>query len=409
MRPALDSDSVRVEQVAGSSSATAHDVRDLVFTFYQETWADAVGPVKFMTGPRLLATLMSEASVRRLLVANPYRSAPIQWARRLYGQRPVSFPADSRCALVEPRRLRRRDPTTVRALERVYDAYDRILEGAAAGLGAERPAVITTNPFVAGFSPLRWASRVTFYAWDDWPSGLPVRRWWAGYEEAFARIRDSGRAVVGVSQAVLDRIAPTGPRALVPNGVSPEEWWQPGQPPKWFAELHWPRILYVGALTAERLDVEALGEIARRFRRGSVVLVGRLVERGVVDPLRKYANVRIQPPVGRAEVASLIHAAEVCIMPHRHNRLTTAMSPVKLYEYLAGGRPVAASDLPPVRAADPRIVCVPEGQSFADGVEEALVRGPLTEDERLAFIRANSWARRHEQILRVAFGLPTPQ
>src|SRR5687767_13573337 len=142
MRPALDSDSVRVEQVAGSSSATAHDVRDLVFTFYQETWADAVGPVKFMTGPRLLATLMSEASVRRLLVANPYRSAPIRWARRLYGQRPVSFPADSRCALVEPRRLRRRDPTTVRALERVYDAYDRILEGAAAGLGAERPAVI---------------------------------------------------------------------------------------------------------------------------------------------------------------------------------------------------------------------------------------------------------------------------
>jgi len=44
MRPALDSDSVRVEQVAGSSSATAHDVRDLVFTFYQETWANAVGP-----------------------------------------------------------------------------------------------------------------------------------------------------------------------------------------------------------------------------------------------------------------------------------------------------------------------------------------------------------------------------
>jgi len=81
-------------------------------------------------------------------------------------------------ALVEPRRLRRRDPTSVRALERVYDAYDRILEGAAANLGADRPAVITTSPFVAGFSPLRWAGGVTFFAWDDWPSGLPVRRWW---------------------------------------------------------------------------------------------------------------------------------------------------------------------------------------------------------------------------------------
>ena len=132
-----------------------------------------MGGQRYMTGPRLLATLMSEPSVRRLLVANPYRSTPIQWARRLIGQRPAPFPADDGRALVEPRRLRRRDPTSVRALERVYRAYDRILEGAAAKLGADRPAVITTNPFVAGFSPLRWAGQVTFYAWDDWPSGAP--------------------------------------------------------------------------------------------------------------------------------------------------------------------------------------------------------------------------------------------
>ena len=70
---------------------------------------------------------------------------------------------------------------------------------------------------------------------------------------------------------------------------------------------------------------------------------------------------------------------------------------------------MAASDLPPVRAVDPRIVCVPEGHSFADGVEEALSRGPLGEADRLAFIDANSWSRRHAQILRVAFGLPAAE
>jgi len=376
-----------------------------VFTFYQETWANAVGREMYMAGPRLLATLMSEPSVRRLLVANPYRSAPIQWARRLTGRLPVPFPADVSHALVEPKRLRRHDPTSVRALERVYSAYDRILERAAAKLGADRPAVITTSPFVAGFAPMRWAGQVTFYAWDDWPSGLPVRRWWPAYEEAFARIRQTGRAVVGVSQAILDRIQPTGSRAIVPNGVAPEEWRQPGEPPAWFAELPAPRILYIGAMTAERLDVEALSETAARFSGGSLVLLGPVQDPAFLDPLRRHSNVWIRPPVGRAEVASVIHAADVCIMPHRFNRLTTAMSPVKSYEYLAGGRPVAASDLPPVRAVDPRIVFVQEGHSFADGVYEALSRGPLSEDDRLAFIDANSWSRRHEQILRVAFGL----
>src|SRR5262249_51789257 len=120
-----------------SLSAKPNDARDVVFTFYQEAWADAVGHGMYMAGGRPPATLMSEPSVRRLLVANPYRSTPIQWARRLSGQRPVPFPAAARWALVEPRRLLRRDPTSVRALERVYDAYDRILEGAAANLGTD--------------------------------------------------------------------------------------------------------------------------------------------------------------------------------------------------------------------------------------------------------------------------------
>lgn len=392
-------------QPAPSFFAKANDARDVVFTFYLYSWKDAVGREKYRSAARLMATLMSERSVRRLVVANPYRSTPIQWARRLIGQRPLPFPASASRALVEPRRLRRRDPTSVGALERVYNAYDRILERAAADLGADRPAVITASPFVAGFSPLRWASRVTFFSTDDWPSGLPLRHWWPAYEEAFARIRDSGRAVVGVSQAILDRIRPTGPKAVVPNGVVPEEWRQRGEPPTWFAELPSPRILYTGPLTSERLDVEALRETAVRFPHGSLVLVGPIFDRAAVDSLRTHSNVRIHPPVGRAEVASVIHAADVCVLPHKFNRLTTAMSPLKLYEYLAAGRPVAASDLPPVRAVDPRIVFVPEGHSFADGVEEALSRGPLTEDDRLAFIDANSWSRRHEQILSVAFGL----
>ena len=280
-----------------------------------------------MAGPRLLATLMSEPSIGRLLVANPFRSTPIQWARKIMGQRPPPFPGDGRYALVEPRRIRRRDPTSVQALERAYAAYDRKLEAAAADLGFNRPVVITTNPLVAGFSPLRWADQVTFYAWDDWPAALALHRWWAAYDEAFARIRELGRAVVGVSQAVVDRIQPTGANAVVPNGVAPEEWLRPDAPPTWFTELPQPRILYAGAMTRERLSIETLSEIAMRFAHGSLVLVGPILDRGMLVPLLRCPNVWVHSEVGRTEVASIIHSADVCIMPHRFNPLTMAMSP----------------------------------------------------------------------------------
>jgi glycosyltransferase involved in cell wall biosynthesis len=388
---------------ASPSSRRSEGQHDVVFTFYGETWTDAQRREMYMAGDRLLQTLMDSAAVRRLLVANPYRSAPIQWARRLAGHRSAPFPGDSRRMLVEPRRIRHRDPTSVRALERAFAAYDRTLERRAVRLGACEPAVITTNPFVAGFAPLRWARRVTFYAWDDWMSGYPVRRWWPAYREAYARVRHSGRRVIAVSPAIIDRIMPTGPSAVVPNGVAPEEWRSPPAPPSWFAALPSPRILYAGVVD-DRLDLPAVRDVAARFPRGTVILLGPIGERAVVESLRDIPNVLVEPPVGRVEVASVVHAAETCIMPHCSNRLTAAMSPLKLYEYLAGGRPVVATDLPPVRAVDPRIVRVREGESFADGVSVALDRGPLTNAERIAFVEANSWQRRHDDFLALALG-----
>ncbi|MGH9252483.1 MAG: glycosyltransferase, partial [Acidimicrobiales bacterium] len=294
----------RPTTMRGGSSATSARAdaqidsgRDVVFTFYGETWTDAQRRAMYMAGDRLLETLLSTPTVRSLVVANPYRSAPVQWARRLAGQRRVPFPEGPDRVLVEPRRLRRGDPTSVRALERACARYDRVLEQAAARVGARDPVVITTNPFVAGFAPLLWASRVTFYCWDDWMSGLPVRPWWPAYEEAYARVRASGRGLVAVSQAIVDRVMPTGPSAVVPNGVVPDEWRAPRAAPSWFAALPSPRILYVGVVD-DRLDAAAVREVAARFSEGTVVLLGPVGDRTVVDPLSEIPNVRVEPPVG---------------------------------------------------------------------------------------------------------------
>ena len=232
------------------------------------------------------------------------------------------------------------------------------------GSGPASPAVITTSPFVAGFAPLRWAGRVTFYAWDEWTSGLPLRHWWPAYEEAYARVGQSGRAVVAVSQAIVDRIMPTGPSAMVPNGVAPEEWRSPPAPPAWFAALP----------LAPHPVRRSGGRPPRRLRRprgrrsipsGTVVFLGPRRRPNGGGSAAQHPKRLDRAAGGSGGGASLVHAAEACVMPHRRTRITAAMSPLKLYEYLAGGRPVAATDLPPVQAVHPRIVRVREGDSFA--------------------------------------------
>jgi teichuronic acid biosynthesis glycosyltransferase TuaH len=68
--------------------------------------------------------------------------------------------------------------------------------------------------------------------------------------------------------------------------------------------------------------------------------------------------------------------------------LTEAMSLFKLYEYLAGGRRVAAIDLPPIAAVERRVAVAPVGGELAPAFAQALAIGPATEAERLQFVAA---------------------
>jgi glycosyltransferase involved in cell wall biosynthesis len=372
---------------------------DVLFSFAYASWGTALARGMCFSEDRLVETLIGDPRVERLLVAETPRSLPIKLLKdRL--QKPSQPPAGEGVSLYGPTRWRRSDPTSVRAVAAAYRRWDAQLRRACGQRGLVRPAVITTHPLVAGFAPLGWASSVTYYAYDDLAELPELRRSRPAILAAYRRVRELGRGVAAVSPAILDVIRPTGPGIVVPNGVDPEEWSRPQPAPDWFRSLPGPRLLYVGSLES-RVDVEALAGAAKALPDASFALVGPLLEPDHFAELRQLPNVHLRPPASRPEVVGLVTAADACLLPHLDNALTRAMSPLKLYEYLAGGAPVAALDLEPIRHVSPRVVI---REDLGAAVGEALALGRAPESERHAFAEANSWRSRQEPILQLALG-----
>jgi teichuronic acid biosynthesis glycosyltransferase TuaH len=379
-----------------TATAVAADPVDVVVSLFAATWAE----IAFRGFPedRLAMALNDDRRVERLLVCDPPRSIAGRLKEAVRGARVAEVPLRTGGAVYRPHRLRRTDPPDPRGM---VARYEEGMRRSAAAMGMDRPAVITAHPLLAGFGRFDWAGSVTYYAWDDWTASVPHRRWWDAYEESFRRVRETGRRVCAVSEAALRAVAPTGPSRVIPNGVEPTEWASPGAPPDWFAARPAPRMLYIGGLDS-RIDVDQVRAVAERFPEGSVTFVGYLLDPDHFTELRALPNVEIFDPLPRSGIPGLVAAADVCLVPHVQNALTEAMSPLKLYEYLAAGRPVAAVALPPIAAVEGRLALVPPGGDFVDAVERALALGPAPEDERLAFVSEHGWSHRFEELLELA-------
>lgn len=385
---------------AGDPSAAAP--ADVVLILGYTSWSGAVGRGFIHAEDRLTVALMRSRRVDSVLVCNPYRSALAKLARIALGQRDAEFPESQRVRLHEPLRLRRRDPTRPGAIARSCAAYERSVETRVRELGLERPAVITTHPLMAGFGGFEWAGPVTYYANDDLTAFPPLRPWWPAFDEAFERARAAGRRAVALTPKSLASVDPSGPAAIVPCGIEPAEWLEPREAPDWFRALPSPRLLYVGTLDP-RLEGETLRAVAERRPEASVVLVGPCPDPDHFAELRRLPNVTIRPAVARAELAGLVAAADVGLIPHVVTEQTRAMSPLKLYEYLAAGLPVASVELPGVAGVcASRTVLARGTEEFVAAVDAAQALGRWNYAERHAFIRENSWERRFELLLDVA-------
>jgi glycosyltransferase involved in cell wall biosynthesis len=168
------------------------------------------------------------------------------------------------------------------------------------------------------------------------------------------------------------------------------------------ARLPRPVLGFAGNFLASKVDFDLLEEVAGARPQWNLLLIGPASAEtaSALERLGRLSNVDWLGPKPYADLPRYVAAFDVGLIPYVSNAYTRSCFPLKLYEYLAAGKPVVATGLPELAAMEPDVVLVEGVERFLDAVEEAL--GHLGEADRIRRMRLasrNSWETRTERLL----------
>jgi len=192
---------------------------------------------------------------------------------------------------------------------------------------------------------------------------------------------------------------------LVPNAVNYEAFaaaMQSDAPaPDDIASLPRPLVGYVGAINT-KLDLSLFVALAESHPEWTLVLVGPVrfpASDSLLQRLWQRENVCFLGTKPVDDVPYYIKALDVCLLPYRQNEWTRNISSLKLYEYLACGKPVVSSDVPAARDYADLVAIAGDVGHFTTLVADAL-RGGSDEEaaRRMEVAGQNTWRHRVAQI-----------
>jgi glycosyltransferase involved in cell wall biosynthesis len=277
----------------------------------------------------------------------------------------------------------------------------------AAGLGMTAP-VLWLNPHHAVSMVGRLGESAVIYdITDDWTQfdqSSRETRLIVAQDEELCRRAD---AVIVCSERLFQKKRPLAPNLhLIPNGVHVDHYDRVldrnlPKPPE-TASWRKPVLGYTGTVHPSRVDVDLIVKTARSFPDGCVALVGPdFLPPSDAARLDALGNVHRVPPVPYSRIPDYMRAFDVCIVPHRTTAFTESLNPIKLWEYLAAGKPIASTMVPGFRDY-PRLVHLgADTDGFIAAIDEALREDASTPALRREEARNHSWDKRIDAVLSV--------
>ena len=241
---------------------------------------------------------------------------------------------------------------------------------------------------------------------DDYAEQVPVGRARERVAAADRRAARDARLVFTTTAALFRRHVETNPKTFhVGNAADFSHFARAADRSiarEQLARLPRPVLGFAGNFTSRKVDVTLLAQLADDDRGRSILLAGPVEDSlaAAFESLTRRPNVTWLGLVPYEELPTVVSAFDVGLIPYVENDYTHNVFPLKLFEYLAAGKPIVATGLPELAGMEPDVVLAHDLEEIEEAVAQVLELGSQSDVERRQALAAkNTWEARTERLL----------
>jgi teichuronic acid biosynthesis glycosyltransferase TuaH len=185
----------------------------------------------------------------------------------------------------------------------------------------------------------------------------------------------------------------------VPNGVDYDHFNDPEkiELDNELSKFDKPIIGYLGTIE-DRIDLDLIAKVAKQHKDKIVAICGPvwpLIKKLYHEKLGKLDNVHSLGRIKFEEAPSYVNKFNVAIIPHKDNKLVQSMNPMKMYDYLACGRPTVATKGAGIEMFKNEIYIAKDHNDFVGLIDKALEEdSPEKRTIRRNVVKKHSWKAR---------------
>jgi glycosyltransferase involved in cell wall biosynthesis len=187
---------------------------------------------------------------------------------------------------------------------------------------------------------------------------------------------------------------------LVPNGVDVEHFAKSSSPETVIAleiaAIPKPIIGYLGGVQYW-VDFDLIVHAARQHPEWSFVFVGSIEPLARVDKVRDFKNMFFLGRKPYGDLPRYVKNFDVCINPYVLDGVGANVDPLKLYDYIASGKPVVSVNIPAAQRFADIMPLTQTADEFTRAIESVL-KNPGDAARRMETAAAHSWSARFKKV-----------